>query len=146
MKPSALLLALLATTSPLAGCSKEAGGSATPGASAGATANQLVEASPEEVKKLIAQGAVVVDVREKDEVSDGKLTVAKEFPFYASREEAQWTKFTAGLPRDKPVVVYCASGGRSERIGDRLAKMGFKAFNGGGYDALARAGLPTGKP
>ena len=34
-------------------------------------------------------------------------------------------KDVAGVPRDQPVIVYCSVGYRSERIGERLQKLGF---------------------
>ncbi|MCB2410282.1 rhodanese-like domain-containing protein [Hymenobacter lucidus] len=32
----------------------------------------------------------------------------------------------ADVPRDRPVVVYCSVGARSERVGERLQSLGFK--------------------
>lgn len=134
------LLPLFLLLTPVA-CSKESG------SPQGSTAtNQVQPASPEETKKLVEQGATLVDVREQDEVADGKIASALEFPFSSSRDNGAWTKFMATLSKDKPVVLYCASGGRAQRLGERLAKEGFKVHNGGGYDALAKVGLPTKKP
>jgi hypothetical protein len=42
----------------------------------------------------------------------------------------------AGLPKDRPILVNCKSGGRSSRAVALLQRAGFRAFNiEGGYDA-----------
>jgi rhodanese-related sulfurtransferase len=46
-------------------------------------------------------------------------------------------KSVADLPRDRPLIVYCSVGYRSERIGERLQQMGFtdvKNLYGGIFD------------
>lgn len=57
------------------------------------------------------------------------------------------------IPRDAKVIVYCSVGYRSERIGEKLQKMGFSDVNnlyGGifdwknkGHEVLNQAGNPT---
>ena len=50
----------------------------------------------------------------------------------------------AALTKDKTVLVYCASGGRSALSGKTLKDLGYAAvFNIGGFKELADAGLDT---
>jgi rhodanese-related sulfurtransferase len=47
------------------------------------------------------------------------------------------------LQKDKTVLVYCASGGRSALSGKTLKDFGFASvFNAGGFQELVDAGLP----
>ena len=58
--------------------------------------------------ELIArEGTLVVDVREPHEYSSGHIPGARLVP--VSRIEDRWQD----IPRDKTVIVYCSSGGRS---------------------------------
>ena len=51
---------------------------------------------------------------------------------------------TPPLTKDKTVLVYCASGGRSALSGKTLKDLGYAAvFNIGGFKELADAGLDT---
>ena len=71
--------------------------------------SQIEEVDPSEVRELIDEGAVVVDVRETDEVTAGHLPGAKHIPrgYLESRIEGV-------VPdRSTQVILYCASGNRS---------------------------------
>lgn len=88
-------------------------------------------------KQLIAAGALVIDVREQSEWDRGHLAMARLVPVgeLAARldEVAAW----AGGDKDAPVVVYCASGRRSERAKGVLEQAGFThVANGGGFGEL----------
>jgi rhodanese-related sulfurtransferase len=51
------------------------------------------------------------------------------------------------LPRDRPVLVHCALGGRSAAATALLAREGFDAINvAGGFEAWRKAGVPTTLP
>ena len=46
------------------------------------------------------------------------------------------------LQKDKTILLYCASGGRSALAGKALQDMGYeKVYNAGGIKELAEAGL-----
>ena len=46
--------------------------------------------------------------------------------------------------KDKTVLVYCASGGRSALSGQTLRDLGYRSvYNAGGFKELADAGLDT---
>ncbi len=56
----------------------------------------------------------------------------------------QLRKRHAELPRDRPIVVICRSGGRSAAVTGALRAAGFDAVNlAGGMCAWAAAGLPV---
>lgn len=101
--------------------------------------------SPEQARDLIlGSNAMVVDVREPDEVRrSGKIAGAVNVPVDQIAEHADpaaphrdWT-FAA----DRPIIVYCASGIRSARAAVLLSELGYKqVYDLGGFAAWASAG------
>jgi molybdopterin/thiamine biosynthesis adenylyltransferase/rhodanese-related sulfurtransferase len=71
--------------------------------------SEISEVDPSEVNQLVHEGVVVVDVRETEEVTAGKLPGAKHIPrgFLESRIES------VAPDRSQRVILYCASGNRS---------------------------------
>lgn len=99
-----------------------------------------------EAARLVKEeGAVLIDVREPGEwAENGVAEPAWLLPTSDFEGERKlWRSALAKLPKDKPVVIYCRSGGRSGRIADALAKEGFKTVNAGGYKEWQAAGLPV---
>jgi rhodanese-related sulfurtransferase len=92
-------------------------------------------------QELEKQKGLVLDVRTPGEVSKGKLVGASVIDFNAEGFERK----VALIARDKPVFVYCASGGRSGRAAELMAKLGFTKVSNlaGGYRAWTAAGLPV---
>lgn len=87
---------------------------------------------------------VVVDVREADEVAQGRLPGAVHIPrgYLEMRIEDQ-------VPdRDAPVVVYCAGGVRSLFAAESLGRLGYRNVRSleGGYRGWQGAGLPVETP
>ena len=79
--------------------------------------------SAEEAYKLINEDKefVILDVRTKEEYDDGHIPGAKLFPVQVlPMKLAELDKY-----KDKPVLVYCASGGRSPRAVDTLVNNDF---------------------
>ena len=79
--------------------------------------------SAEEAYKLINEDKefVILDVRTKEEYDEGHIPGAKLFPVQVlPMKLAELDKY-----KDKPVLVYCASGGRSPRAVDALANSDF---------------------
>jgi rhodanese-related sulfurtransferase len=86
--------------------------------------------SPQDAAALIQRGQVlVVDVRDGLEIqSTGKVQGAKHvargmLEFRADPDSPYYDK---EFSRDKTVIVYCASGGRSALAGKTLQDMGYK--------------------
>ncbi len=80
----------------------------------------------------------LVDVRTAAEVkSTGKINGAKVMDYSSPDFKTQIEK----LDKNKPVIVYCAAGGRSPRAAALMVKMGFKTvydYSGGMNDWLAK--------
>lgn len=100
---------------------------------------QVDEASPDACEELLADGAVLIDVREGDEVALGAPTTAMHLP------RGQLESLIEGrVERDETVVVMCASGARSVLAARSLGELGYSRVvsMAGGFDAYKRAGLP----
>ena len=80
----------------------------------------------------IHSGAAIVDVRSPDEFADGFYPGAKNIPVN------QLVHRLADVgPKDKPIVVYCASGGRSAVAQQILKANGFAdVTNAGGLEDM----------
>jgi rhodanese-related sulfurtransferase len=101
--------------------------------------------TPEEVAKEIEGGALIVDIREEEELrSEGRIPDAVSAPrgmleFLVDptssyhREEFQ---------PDRRIVLYCASGGRSALAADTMQRMGYSqvAHMDGGLKAWKEQG------
>ena len=80
----------------------------------------------------IQAGAAVVDVRSPDEFADGAYPGARNIPVNALANRVAEIG-----PKDKPVVVYCASGGRSAVAQQILKANGFTdVTNAGGLEDM----------
>lgn len=91
---------------------------------------------PDAAKKLIAEGATVLDVRTPEEFQGGHLPQATNMPVQ-SFDPAAVDKLVGG-DKSKPIVVYCSKGGRAQKAKDKLDAAGYtNVVNGGGYDDLA---------
>ncbi|HOA24945.1 MAG TPA: rhodanese-like domain-containing protein [Aggregatilineales bacterium] len=85
--------------------------------------------------------AILLDIRNPNEwAEDGRIEGAKWIPMYELPRRAQ-----KELPRDVPVVVYCAHGVRSAVMARYLRGLGFSNVidMAGGLLAWQRAGLPV---
>ena len=74
-------------------------------------------------------GAVLLDVRERDEYAQGHIPGGVNLPLSELEEGA------ASLDKDAPLFVYCLSGGRSSRAAAMLKAMGFTVKDIGGISA-----------
>jgi rhodanese-related sulfurtransferase len=101
--------------------------------------------SPQDAAALIAGGDVlVVDVRDGTEVqSTGKVQGAKHVPrgMLEFRADPDSPYSDPEFNRDKTVLVYCASGGRSALAGKTLHDLGYKDVrNLGSFKEWAESG------
>ena len=84
-----------------------------------------------------ADGALVIDVREKSEWDAGHVPGATHVPYEQLRERAR------ELPNGRPVITYCASGVRSSLAASILESEGRDVANvRGGFTAWRNAELP----
>ena len=100
--------------------------------------------SPAEARDLMAKGALVVDVRDGTEVAQsgkvkGAVHVARGMLEFRADPDSPY--HDKNFDRSKPVIVYCASGGRSALSGKTLKEMGYdKVYNLGGFKDWAESG------
>ncbi len=111
-----------------------------------AAANEAVpKISADEARKLMAKDALVVDVRDGTEVAKtGKLKGAVHVSrgMIEFRADADTPYHDPQFRKDRPVILYCASGGRSALAGKVLKDMGYtNVHNLGGFKDAADAGL-----
>src|SRR5712692_5238280 len=103
------------------------------------------EVSVSDVKRLMDQRAPMklIDVRESEEFSNGKLPGAISVPrgFLELRIEEK-------AKRDEPIVLYCAGGTRSALAAKTLREMGYEnvASMAGGFNRWSDSGFPVEKP
>ena len=101
--------------------------------------------APIEFKELIdsKKEGVVLDVRTPQEIAQGAIAGHVDMNFYAPDFKEQLKT----LDKSKPVMVYCAVGGRSGSAMQLLSSMGFKeVYNlAGGIRAWQSQGMPLNK-
>lgn len=79
-------------------------------------------------------GAVLLDVRTGDEYRKGKVHNSINIPIDELAERA------SELPKDRPIIVYCASGGRSTMAHRLLKEKGFgKVHNAKVWEEVSAA-------
>lgn len=85
-----------------------------------------------------ADGAEVIDVRERGEYVSGHVPGARLVPM------GQLASRLSELDREQTVYVVCASGNRSKSMASLLAQQGFDAVNvAGGTSAWIQSGRPV---
>lgn len=85
------------------------------------------------IEDLLADGAVIVDVRSKGEYQSGHLRNSVNIPLDSLKANL------SRLKKDKPVITCCASGMRSASAKAILKSNGFaEVVNGGGWTGLRK--------
>lgn len=106
--------------------------------------------SPAEAKAAMAKGALVVDVRDAPEVEkSGKVSGAVHVSrgMLEFRADPESPYHDRRFDRAKPVIVYCASGGRSAMSGKTLKDLGFtEVFNLGAFKDWVESGGEVERP
>lgn len=103
-----------------------------------------------EAKELIREGALVVDVRDAPEVEksgkvEGAVHVSRGMLVF--RADPQSPYHDKKFDPARPVIVYCASGGRSALSGRTLKELGYeRVYNLGAFKDWAKAGGATEQP
>jgi rhodanese-related sulfurtransferase len=83
--------------------------------------NEPREVSREEARKMVDEGAQLVDVRADHEWEAGRIAGAKHVPL------PELPQRTGEIEQDRPVVVYCRGGNRSSMATAALADAGYDA-------------------
>jgi rhodanese-related sulfurtransferase len=111
-----------------------------------AAANAVVpKVTPEEARKMIGVGnALVVDVRDTPELqAGGKIKGALHVPrgMLEFRADADSPYHDKSFSKDRPIILYCASGGRAALGGKVLKDFGYPTvYNLGAFKDWAEAG------
>jgi rhodanese-related sulfurtransferase len=102
---------------------------------------QVREVSVEQALQEQQAGAVLVDVRESEEVAKGKAVGA--LPISKGVLELRIEERVPDA--DTPILCYCGGGSRSALAAESLRRMGYKnaASVAGGFKAWQQAGLPV---
>src|SRR5690348_11722085 len=114
-------------------------------------ANAAVQrVTPDQAREMIGKGALVVDVRDAPEIeASGKVAGAVHvsrgmLEFRADPDSPYHDK---NFSKDKTVILYCASGGRSALGGKALKDLGYQnIYNLGAFKDWAEAGGAIDKP
>jgi rhodanese-related sulfurtransferase len=101
--------------------------------------------TPADAAKLVANhDALIVDVRDGTEVAasgKAKGAVAVSRGMLEFRADPESPAHDPAFRKDRPIILYCASGGRSALAGKTLLDMGFKDVrNLGGFKDWVSAG------
>ena len=110
----------------------------------------LKDVSNAEFQQLMTSldGALLLDVRTPEEWNEGHLAGAAHTDYWGDEKELE--DAMNSIPRDRPVLVYCAGGGRSGLTAKELVAAGHKEVYNleNGISGWERDGLPvvTGPP
>jgi rhodanese-related sulfurtransferase len=100
-------------------------------------AGEAKEVSREEARKLIEDGAQLVDVRAQHEWDAGHIAGATHVPL------AELAQRASEIDRERPVVLYCRGGNRSTMAAAALGDAGYDAAKlAEGIVGWAEADLP----
>jgi rhodanese-related sulfurtransferase len=101
----------------------------------------LATLSPTEARRLLDQGALLVDIREADEHARENIPGARLAPL------SRLDQTDLAIPEGQPVIFHCRSGARTQGNATRLAATAGSACEAfileGGLDAWKKAGLPV---
>lgn len=104
--------------------------------------------SPDEALELQSNGALIVDVRDAPELAAGKVPGAKHVSRGMLEFVADATPYHDDeFAKDRTIVLYCASGGRSALAGKALLDLGFSDVrNLGGFKDWVEGGHAVEQP
>jgi rhodanese-related sulfurtransferase len=100
--------------------------------------------TPAQAKEMIDKGALVLDVRDAPEIEksgkiQGALNVSRGMLEFRADPDSPYHDKT--LAKDKNVILYCASGGRSALAGKLLQDMGYAhVYNVGSFKDWVNSG------
>ncbi|TAN02905.1 MAG: rhodanese-like domain-containing protein [Rhodanobacteraceae bacterium] len=111
---------------------------------------QIENLNPDQVQAELANGALLVDVRDAGERAQGAIPGSLHatrgmLEFYADPASPM---HKPGLDPNRRVILHCASGGRSALAAMTLKQLGYGnvAHLDGGFKAWLAAGKPIAKP
>ncbi len=84
------------------------------------------------IAKYLKEGAQLIDVRTSSEFNSDHIKGSKNIPVQGFDQKINT------LDKSKPVIVYCAMGGRSNIAASKLKANGFKVANAGGIGSMRK--------
>ena len=101
----------------------------------------LPQISPQEALTALNSGTLLLDVREAEELAATRYDVPDQLGIPISELEQR----SGEIPRDRPIIVACAAGGRSAKAIQRLQDAGYTNLTNltGGLQAWEGEGLPV---
>ena len=82
---------------------------------------------------LLAQGALIVDVRTPQEYREGHIPQSQNIPLDQLKNKIADLK-----KKNKPIITVCRSGSRSGMAKSMLSQAGIEVYNGGPWTSLGR--------
>lgn len=103
---------------------------------------ETAKLKPAEIKQLLdaqSREVVIVDVRDESEFKEGRIPTAINIPVetFALRSEV--------LPKEKKIIVYCNTGGRSYNAYRKLMKLAYPSIFQTTFAEWKEAGMPVAK-
>ena len=92
----------------------------------------LGDASAEDIRRLLREGATILDIRTEEEYGEGHVPGSLHIPL------PSLLKNLASIPKDRPVVTCNADDALSTTAAEILGAHGFKAYDGGGWTQVAK--------
>lgn len=101
----------------------------------------VTEVTPGIAFEAVSHGAVLIDVREREEFRRGHIPRALHLP--RGMIELEIERRAPDVSVD--IIVYCAGGNRSALVAENLQRMGYINVRtiGGGFNAWLAAGYPA---
>jgi rhodanese-related sulfurtransferase len=90
--------------------------------------------SKDDIKQALKSGAMVIDVRTREEFNSGSFPGSVNIPHDIIGTEIQ----KLNIPKDRTIVVYCKMGGRAGTAKQVLEGMGYKVLNAGGFSDISK--------
>lgn len=87
----------------------------------------------EKIKQYLDEGATLLDVRSVAEYNGNNIPGSVNIPVQTLGNHI------AKLDKSKPVIAYCAHGGRSTMAAMKLKGLGFKVIDAGGIGSVKKA-------
>jgi rhodanese-related sulfurtransferase len=101
---------------------------------------RITEISPADAAREVANGALLIDVRENADRQEGHAPGSR----HLSRGIVELEIEEVAPALDTPIICHCGGGSRSALVADSLQKMGYTNVKSlaGGFKAWKAAGLP----
>jgi rhodanese-related sulfurtransferase len=103
--------------------------------------DEAKEVCPTTTRRMLAEGAVMIDVREPNEIAAFAFDVPDALNIPATQLESRWRE----VPVDRPVIFVCESGARSLKATYYMQFQGYKNVSNmsGGIVKWSAKGFPV---